>query len=209
LTNNIRKVLYDLEYERNRITLIQAVLLMGFWYADTEDRAGPWHWIGIAISLCQTIGLHRKPDSITRSVSASVERLWRQIWWACVFRDAWFSVGMGRPMHINLDDCNTPTPDANDSNELLRGIPINVREKYIPNGAENLSRMWVELLRLTVVLAGVLSVHYRVERAKLIMSEVEEIERKITACFQSRDGLKNSHNRTVSLHVYHLELYLE
>jgi hypothetical protein len=112
-------------------------------------------------------------------------------------------------MHINLDDCNTPTPDANDSNELLRGIPINVREKYIPNGAENLSRMWVELLRLTVVLAGVLSVHYRVERAKLIMSEVEEIERKITACFQSRDGLKNSHNRTVSLHVYHLELYLE
>ncbi|KAH8125663.1 fungal-specific transcription factor domain-containing protein [Trichoderma asperelloides] len=209
LANNIGKVLYDLEYERNRITLIQAVLLMGFWYADTEDRTGPWHWIGVAISLCQTIGLHRKPDSITRSVSASVERLWRQIWWACVFRDAWFSVGMGRPMHINLDDCNTPMPDTNDSDELLRGIPSNVREKYIPNGAEDLSRMWVELLRLTIVLAGVLSVHYRAERAKLEMSEVEEIERKITACFQSRDGLKNSHIRAVSLHVYHLELYLE
>ncbi|KAM0449428.1 hypothetical protein ACHAO4_007446 [Trichoderma viride] len=112
-------------------------------------------------------------------------------------------------MHINLDDCDTPMPDANDSDELLRGIPSNVRDKYIPNGAEDLSWLWVELLRLTIVLVGILSIHYRVERTKLSMSEVEETERKITACCQSRDGLNNSRIRTVSLHVYHLELYLE
>ncbi|WQF80833.1 hypothetical protein CDEST_05847 [Colletotrichum destructivum] len=38
------KALYDAEYERNKTTRIQANLLMGFWYADTEDRLGPWHW---------------------------------------------------------------------------------------------------------------------------------------------------------------------
>ncbi len=209
LANKICKVLYDLEYERNRITLIQAVLLMGFWYADTEDRTGPWHWIGVAISLCQTVGLHRRPDSIARSVSASLERLWRQIWWACIFRDTWFSVGMGRPMHINLDDCDTPMPDANDSDELLRGIPDTTRKKYLPDAVEDLSRLWVELLRLTIVLAGVLSTHYRVGRTELSISEVEQAERKIIACCRSGDSLKSSCDRTVSLHIHHLELYLE
>lgn len=53
------KALYDADYEKNKIPLIQSVILLAFWFVDAEDRNGSWHWIGIAISLCQTIGLHR------------------------------------------------------------------------------------------------------------------------------------------------------
>ncbi|KAL1894052.1 hypothetical protein Sste5346_006194 [Sporothrix stenoceras] len=53
------KALYDTDYEKNKIPLIQSVILLAFWFVDAEDRNGSWHWIGIAISLCQTIGLHR------------------------------------------------------------------------------------------------------------------------------------------------------
>ncbi|KAI1049415.1 hypothetical protein LB506_004587 [Fusarium annulatum] len=52
------KTLYDADYEKNKITLIQSVFLMGHFYADAEDRLGPWHWNGIAIGLSHTIGLH-------------------------------------------------------------------------------------------------------------------------------------------------------
>ncbi|KAG7110744.1 Cutinase transcription factor 1 beta like protein [Verticillium longisporum] len=44
------KVLYDLNYEQDKITLIQSVFLMGFWYTTSDDRQGPWHWNGIAIT---------------------------------------------------------------------------------------------------------------------------------------------------------------
>ncbi|SCV36730.1 uncharacterized protein FFB14_06207 [Fusarium fujikuroi] len=37
------KTLYDADYEKNKITLIQTVFLMGHFYADAEDRLGPWH----------------------------------------------------------------------------------------------------------------------------------------------------------------------
>src|SRR5690242_1056902 len=129
------QALYDAEYEKNKIILIQAVLLMGFWYADTEDRLGPWHWNGIAISLCQTVGLHRQPDASVNNppYSSSIDQnLWKHLWWSCFFREAWLSVGMGRPMRIDLAHSDTPKPDVNASNSLYSGLTESQRQQYIP-----------------------------------------------------------------------------
>lgn len=41
--------------------MAQSAVLLSFWYADLEDRCGSWHWIGVAIGVCQTIGMHRNP----------------------------------------------------------------------------------------------------------------------------------------------------
>ncbi|PGH11781.1 hypothetical protein AJ79_04682 [Helicocarpus griseus UAMH5409] len=176
------KALYDAEYERRKITLIQAVLLTGFWYSDTEDRTGPWHWNGIAISLCQTIGLHRRPETgrkNMKAISTSDSRIWRQLWWSCFYREAWFSAGMGRPMRINLADCSTPMPDANDSDNLLAGIPESIQKKYLPEGTEDLSKLWTELLALTVCLAKILSWQNRAERTRPSRTEIQHMDDNI------------------------------
>ena len=186
---------------------------MGFWYSDTEDRTGPWHWNGIAISLCQTIGLHRQPNASQnhmRALSVSDRRLWRQIWWSCVYREAWFSAGMGRPMRINLADCNTPMPDAKDSDALLAGVPESMRKKYLPEGTKDLSRLWTELLCLTVSLSNILSWQHRVERTRPSRAEIEHAEDQIRVYYDRNDpSMKHKRCQIVALHDYHFELYLE
>ncbi|GKZ48713.1 hypothetical protein AbraIFM66951_000797 [Aspergillus brasiliensis] len=205
--------LYDAEYERRKITLIQAVLLTGFWYSDTEDRTGSWHWNGVAISLCQTIGLHRRPDTSQKhrkAISPSDSRIWSQLWWSCFYREAWFSAGMGRPMRINLADCSTPMPDATDSDDLLAGIPVSIQKKYLPEGMETLSKLWTELLALTVTLAKILSWQNRAERIRPSRAEIQHMDDSIRQYYLRKDdAIAHGHSQVVSLHVYHLELYLE
>ncbi|KAE8409166.1 fungal-specific transcription factor domain-containing protein [Aspergillus pseudonomiae] len=207
------KALYDAEYERRKITLIQAVLLTGFWYSDTEDRTGPWHWNGIAISLCQTIGLHRHPDTgrkRSKAISTSDSSIWRQIWWSCFYREAWFSAGMGRPMRINLADCSTRMPHANDSDNLLAGIPECIRKKYLPEGTKDLSKLWTELLTLTVSLAKILSWQNRADRTRPSRTEIQQMDDTIRQyCFRKDHAIAQGHSHVVSLHMYHLELYLD
>lgn len=207
------QALYDAEYERRKITLIQAVLLMGFWYADTEDRTGPWHWNGVAIGLCQTIGLHRDPDRSSnhaQSVSVHDRRLWRQLWWSCFYREVWFSAGMGRPMRIRLVDCNAPMPDADESEKELTGLSSTLRKRYIPDSIRELDELWTQLLNLTVILADILLQQHRAERLLASKDEVERTETQIRACSGRQGGASaRNENRMVSLYAYHLELYVE
>lgn len=186
---------------------------MGFWYSDTEDRTGSWHWNGVAIGLCQTIGLHRQPDSSRKhrkAISTSDIRLWRQIWWSCFYREAWFSGGMGRPMRINLADCSTPMPDRNDSSSLLAGIQESVRQKYLPEAMKDLGLLWTELLALTVSLAKALSWQNQAERIPPSRSEIQHMDDDIQQCYVRKDqAMANRQSHVVSLHAYHLELYLE
>ncbi|KAH7357360.1 putative Zn(II)2Cys6 transcription factor [Pyrenochaeta sp. MPI-SDFR-AT-0127] len=207
------KALYDAEYERNKIALIQAVLLMGFWYADTEDRTGPWHWNGVAISLSQTIGLHRNPDISSghmRSISEVDRRLWQQLWWSCFYREAWFSAGMGRPMRIHLADCNTTMPGAEEAEDQLESLPVHLRAKYLPEGLRDIAKLWTQLLKLTVLLSNILLQQQRPEQIFSTEAEVLYVESQIRGCSKQHDG-DAVHQRTnlVALYKYHFELYVE
>ena len=186
---------------------------MGFWYSDTEDRTGPWHWNGVAISLCQTIGLYRQPDTVrkhSKAIPMNDSRVWRQVWWSCFYREAWFSAGMGRPMRINLSDCSTPMPDAKDSANLLAGVPESIQKKYLPEGTEDLSRLWTELLVLTVSLAKILSWQNRAERTWPSRTEIRHMDDNMRLYyFRKDDIITHRQCHVVSLHAYHLELYLE
>jgi hypothetical protein len=53
------KALYDADHERDTLSTIQALILMGFWCGSPIDQKDTWHWLGIAVSLAQSTGLHR------------------------------------------------------------------------------------------------------------------------------------------------------
>ncbi|KAH7012816.1 putative Zn(II)2Cys6 transcription factor [Ilyonectria destructans] len=203
------KVLYDMQYERDRTTLIQAVLLMSFCSSDTEDKTGPWHWIGVAIGLCQTAGLHRNPDSAASHIPQQHQRLWRLIWWSCVHQDVWFSVGMGRPMRINLDDCDTQLPTTGDFYAMSAGVPDTLREKYLPSAMGNLSQLFLELIRLAIAQTNILSKHYRIRQMQPNAADVADIEQQISAIHDKVGCFRYSEDRTVCYHAYHLELFLQ
>jgi hypothetical protein len=95
------QALYDAQVETDKTTIIQSVLLLGYYYIDLEDLDGSWHWLGVAISLCHGIGLHRDAgwQRLPRSpFSVSQYAVWRRIWWCCYCREAWLALGLGRPM---------------------------------------------------------------------------------------------------------------
>ena len=55
--------IFDLQEEPDKTVMIQSALLLGSaWYIDLEDRDGMWSWIGVALNLSFTIGLHRRDN---------------------------------------------------------------------------------------------------------------------------------------------------
>jgi hypothetical protein len=140
---------------------------MGFWYADTDDRDGPWHWTGIAISLGQALGLHHDPEADCESqlrVLPTQLQLWRNIWWASYFRDVWVSLGLGRPMRIHSADFDTPMPKKL---EDPIGVPESVKTMYLPDGLDNLFESWLDLLKLSKTLGGIMSSLYQTGPTKM------------------------------------------
>lgn len=53
------KALYDMDCEQNKDTLAAVLFLLAFWWEGPEDQKDTWHWLGAAIGLAQTLGMHR------------------------------------------------------------------------------------------------------------------------------------------------------
>src|SRR5689334_21310737 len=78
---------------------------MANWNETPGDNKGAWHWMGVAISLAQTLGMHRKAESRAHSHES---KLYKRIWWSCYFRDRMLAIAMGRLLRIRDDEFDTP-----------------------------------------------------------------------------------------------------
>jgi hypothetical protein len=183
---------------------------MAFWYSDTEDRSGAWHWLGIAISLCHTVGLHRNPVSSNpnhRLPEAQISVL-KRIWWSCVVRDRWFSLSMGRPMRINPRDCTMPMPTAEDVVAEVDNIPLPVKTRYIPAHPEWIAGLWVKLLKISELLGIIINTFYKNETKKPGGQDMERFESQLLQCVVHQEEKRFSDTISV-LHTYQLQLFYE
>ncbi|KAI1377547.1 fungal-specific transcription factor domain-containing protein [Hypoxylon crocopeplum] len=97
------KALYDANYEDDRVTIVQALLLMGWYWEGPEDvTKNVFYWSRVAIIVAQGSGMHRSVEASQLSVAD--KRLWKRIWWTLFTRDRSVAVALGRPCNINLDD---------------------------------------------------------------------------------------------------------
>jgi hypothetical protein len=112
-------------------------------------------------------------------------------------------------MRISLLDCDVPMPTPADCNRLLMNIPTGIGDKYLPEDTETLSRLWVDLLNLTVALSNILSANYRAEPKLPDKTEIENFDTRIRACFKHRDPSAVNSSPVVDLHSYHVDLYTE
>lgn len=159
------RLLYDFDYEIDRITLVQALLLMTYWYETPDDQKDTWHWMGVSISLAQTIGLHRNPAK--SSMDTKRQKLWKRIWWSCFMRDRLIALGMRRPTRIKHEDCDVPMLLEDDFEteglpaELVRmlgGCPA-VRDTA---KRTTLAKLCIETAKLCLCISHVLSAQYSV-----------------------------------------------
>lgn len=160
------RILYDFDYEVDRISLIQSLLLMTYWYETPDDQKDSHHWMGIAVSLSHTIGLHRNPEKST-TMDLPRQRLWRRIWWATYMRDRLIALGMRRPTRIKNNDYDVPmlTLDDFDLDTLPEGpscIPSDCKVMRDTEMQRQLAIMCVEKAKLCTAMSHVLSVQYSV-----------------------------------------------
>lgn len=97
------KALFDANYEDDRVTIVQSLLLMGWYWEGPEDvTKNVFYWSRVAIIVAQGSGMHRSVEQ--SQLSRSDKRLWKRIWWTLFTRDRSVAVALGRPVNINLDD---------------------------------------------------------------------------------------------------------
>lgn len=160
------RFLYDFDYEVDRISLIQSLLLMTYWYETPDDQKDSHHWMGIAVSLSHTIGLHRNPEK-SNSIDEPRQKLWRRIWWSTYMRDRLIALGMRRPTRIKTADFDVPmlTLDDFEIGVLPKGpscIPSDCKVMRDTETQRQLAIMCIEKAKLCIAMSHVLSVQYSV-----------------------------------------------
>ncbi|KAG5997696.1 Cutinase transcription factor 1 beta [Claviceps spartinae] len=159
------RLLYDFDYEQDRLFLVQSLMQMTYWYETPDDQKDTWHWMGVAISLAHTIGLHRNPG--TTSMSTSKQRLWKRIWWSCFMRDRLVALGMRRPIRIKDQDFDVPmlTESDFDIQPLQEGISVVPAECTLirdVNMQRELAVMCISKAKLCLCISHMLKVQYSV-----------------------------------------------
>ena len=97
------KALYDANYEDDRVTIVQALILMGWYWEGPEDvTKNVFYWSRVAIVVAQGSGMHRSVEH--SQLSRTDKRLWKRIWWTLFSRDRSVAVALGRPVGINPED---------------------------------------------------------------------------------------------------------
>ncbi|KAI2247669.1 hypothetical protein LOZ11_004635 [Ophidiomyces ophidiicola] len=112
------KALYDANYESDAITNLQAVCLLSQWWGTPTEQKYTWHWVGIAVSLAQSLELHRLCESIYQLTNKR-----NKIQTKDMTADILEALILGQTPHINDAYCDVPPLnesdfDCNDENGI-------------------------------------------------------------------------------------------
>ena len=149
------KALYDANYEDDRVTIVQALILMGWYWEGPEDvTKNVFYWTRVATVVAQGSGMHRSVEQ--SQLSRPDKRLWKRIWWSLFTRDRSVAVALGRPVHINTDDSDVEMLTEDDfiedeGDQPARFPPDNVHVQF-----------FLQYVRLTEIMGLVLSQQYSV-----------------------------------------------
>lgn len=138
---------------------------MTYWYETPDDQKDTWHWMGVAISLAHTIGLHRNP--INANMTPSKRKLWKRIWWSCFMRDRLIALGMRRPTRIKDEDFDVPMLEESDFeidvlSDEIQVLPPECTVLRDTGMQEELAQMCVQKARLCVLISHMLKAQYSV-----------------------------------------------
>lgn len=131
---------------------------MAYWNEDPGDNKGAWHWTGVAISLAQTLGMHRKAEY---KVQSHEHRLYKRIWWSCYIRDRLLAVAMCRPLRIRDAEFNTPPLTLEDFDIL--DSDVETGDVVLSTDTQKvLAELYIGVTELCKLIAGVLELHFSI-----------------------------------------------
>ena len=149
------KALYDANYEDDRVTIVQALILMGWYWEGPEDvTKNVFYWSRVAIVVAQGSGMHRSVEH--SQLSRSDKRLWKRIWWTLFSRDRSVAVALGRPVGINPEDSDVEMLTEED---FIEDEPDRQAE-FLPDPIH--VKFFINYVKLCEIMGLVLSQQYSV-----------------------------------------------
>ncbi|KFX93242.1 hypothetical protein O988_06907 [Pseudogymnoascus sp. VKM F-3808] len=150
------KALYDANYEDDRVTIVQALVLMGWYWEGPEDvTRNVFYWSRVATIVAQGSGMHRSVDQ--SQLSATDKKLWKRIWWTLFTRDRSVAVALGRPVHINTDDSDV---DMLCEDDFIEEEEDPANPQYPPDQTH--VQFFLQYVKLCEIMGLVLSQQYSV-----------------------------------------------
>lgn len=116
------RLLFHADWEKDQITLIQSLFLMSFWRGESSDVRDVRYWLGAAITLSETCGLHRSTKLTTRDPQAA--RIRRRTWWSIYTRERQSAASLGLPMRIRDQDCDIELLTTQDLDNDVDDSPL-------------------------------------------------------------------------------------
>jgi hypothetical protein len=178
-----------------------------------------WHWVGVAISLSQSLGLHR--DAGCSRIPPSQRSLWRRIWWCCFYRDRCIALGMGRAYRINTQDCDVKDLTLEDLTCSGAGGSSYLQDTSaaVVRRCNGFAPIFLEILKASRLLGDVLAAVYRPRREEdypgpSSWSTVQSIEEKLAAwqlgldsrCRVDAPAFNVDEPRAMILHKYYIQI---
>lgn len=170
------KALFDANYEDDRVTIVQSLILMGWYWEGPEDVTkyailtpcnyllltcfyrNVFYWSRVAIIVAQGSGMHR---SVERSqLSRQDKRLWKRIWWTLFTRDRSVAVALGRPCGILIEDADVEMVSEEDFNDDEPDKPA----EYPPDPVH--VQFFLNYVKLCEIMGLVLAQNYSVSSQK-------------------------------------------
>ncbi|OJJ46485.1 hypothetical protein ASPZODRAFT_1965052 [Penicilliopsis zonata CBS 506.65] len=149
------KALYDANYEDDRVTIVQALVLLGWYWEGPEDvTKNVFYWTRVAIIVAQGSGMHRSVE--TSQLSKPDKKLWKRIWWTLFTRDRSVAVALGRPIGINTDDSDVGMLTEDDFIE----DEVDTVAEYAPDPVH--VQFFLQYVKLCEIMGLVLSQQYSV-----------------------------------------------
>ncbi|KXJ85720.1 fungal-specific transcription factor domain-domain-containing protein [Microdochium bolleyi] len=149
------KNLYNMDYEQDRLALVQCSLLMSLWSERTlSNQQSSFYWMNIAISIAHDMNLHTEASS--RGLKARASQLRRKLWWCCVMRDS--LIALGRCSAPQIRDHDVPmlrVADFADA-ETSRVLPSTIAAEQ----AKTLAELCVQRAKLSLHLNRALRLRY-------------------------------------------------
>lgn len=116
------KALFDTGYESNKIVILQSVMLLSMWGGSPNNYWNFYSWTSTAVTIAETLGMHRSIAGA--NMEAKDRSLLKRIWWVLVIRDAFCTSLVGRPLRINLEQCDAEMLTLEDFEHDIRSLEM-------------------------------------------------------------------------------------
>ncbi|CAH0035510.1 unnamed protein product [Clonostachys rhizophaga] len=165
--NRVR-LLYGLDCEQDRLTVLQSLLFMTYWCDFSNDEKDTWYWIGVTLSQAQAIGVHRNPETL--DISSEEKCMRRRIWWSCLIRDRLLCLAVRRPPRIRDGEFDVPMLTIDDfenslqrpTDEVLKLLGESGLTTLDADGRKGVALICVELAKLCICIGHVLTTQYSI-----------------------------------------------